>query len=805
MEKYNPQDIEPKWIKKWEDIGLYKTSEKTTKLKYYNLVMFPYSSGDLHIGHWYNFAPADIHARYKRMLGLEVLNPMGFDSFGLPAENAAIKKGVHPHEWTEENVSKMIEQLKTTGNSYEWGRVVVASRADYYKWTQWMFLLMYKKGLAYRTKALANWCPSCQTVLANEQVENGVCWRCGSQVTQKEIEQWMFSITKYADRLLKDLEKIDWPEQTITMQKNWIGRSEGLEIDFALENSDEKIRVFTTRADTILGATFMVLAPEHPLALSVVSSERKKEVEDYIKEASRKRELERMVDEKDTTGVFTGSYCINPISNERIPIYVSEYVLMGYGTGAIMGVPAHDTRDNRFARKYGLEIREVIQFAQSNKNSKSSEPKIFEGFGTLMNSGKYSGKNSNEVIESIKEYVEIHHIGNVKVNYHLRDWVVSRQRYWGAPIPIIYCEDCGIVPVSISELPVELPYDVDYTPKGTSPLATSSSFVNVACPKCGKSAKRETDTMDTFVDSSWYFLRFPTPNLEEAAFDKSLVDFWLPVDMYIGGSEHTVLHLLYSRFFTKVLFDENLISFDEPFFRLRHQGMILGPDGAKMSKSKGNVINPDDLVKTYGADTVRTYLAFMGPYDQGGPWSYQGIEGIYRYINRVWTLTTSKQAHEKIADKNDLRIMNRTIKKVSKDIDILHFNTAVSTLMEWLNYLNTKKSVSKQEIEVYLKLLAPFAPFITEEIWSGMGNTESIHTQNWPEFDDSLIAEDEITLIVQINGKVRDRVGLPINTDQDKALEASLKLSNVKRYIGNRKDYRIIFVPNKLINLVLPS
>lgn len=805
MKKYNPQDIEPKWIKKWEDSGLYKTSDKTTKLKYYNLVMFPYSSGDLHIGHWYNFAPADIHARYKRMLGLEVLNPMGFDSFGLPAENAAIKKGVHPHEWTEQNVSRMVDQLKTTGNSYDWGRVVVASRPDYYKWTQWMFLLMYKKGLAYRTKALANWCPSCQTVLANEQVENGICWRCGSQVTQKEIEQWVFSITKYADRLLKDLEKIDWPEQTIAMQKNWIGRSEGLEIDFALENSDQKIKVFTTRADTIWGATFVVLAPEHPLALLSASSERKKEVEDYIKEASRKRELERMVDEKDTTGVFTGSYCINPISNERIPVYVSEYVLMGYGTGAIMGVPAHDTRDNRFARKYGLEIREVIQPTESAKKSKSSETKIFEGFGTLMCSGNYSGKNSKEVIESIKEYVERDHLGNVKVNYHLRDWVVSRQRYWGAPIPIIYCEDCGVVPVSIIELPVELPFDVDYTPKGTSPLGTSNSFVNTVCPKCGKIAKRETDTMDTFVDSSWYFLRFPTPNLEEAAFDKSLVDFWLPVDIYIGGAEHTVLHLLYSRFFTKVLFDEGLINFDEPFFRLRHQGMILGPDGAKMSKSKGNVINPDDLVKTYGADTVRTYLAFMGPYDQGGPWSYQGIEGIYRYINRVWTLTTSKQAQEEIADKNDLRIMNRTIKKVSKDIDILHFNTAVSTLMEWLNYLNTKKSVSKQEIEVYLKLLAPFAPFITEEIWSGMGNTESIHTQNWPEFDESLIAEDEITLIVQINGKVRDRVGLPINTDQDKALEASLKLSNVKRYIGNRKDYRIIFVPNKLINLVLPS
>lgn len=806
--RYQPQDIEKKWQKIWEEKGIYYTADKSDKRKYYCLVMFPYSSGDLHIGHWYNFAPADIFARYKRMNGYNVLHPIGFDSFGLPGENAAIKSKIHPQTWTEKNIERMTQQLKSTGNSYDWRRIVATSREDYYKWTQWMFLLMYKLGLAYRAKTLANWCPDCQTVLANEQVIEGKCWRCTSVVVQREIDQWMFKITQYADRLLEDLKKIDWPKKTVTMQRNWIGRSVGVELNFPVLESQEKIKLFTTRIDTIFGVTFVVLAPEHQIVTSLlnfqfkISNSKLKEIQEYVERSKRKSERQRK-ENKEKTGVFTGLHAVNPLNNEKIPVYISEYVLMGYGTGAIMGVPAHDRRDYEFAKAFKLPIRTVIIPESGVGRSKY---KVHEGYGVLINSGNFTGIKSQQAHQKINNYIEDNHFGTQKVYYHLRDWGVSRQRYWGPPIPIIYCEKCGVVPVPELDLPVLLPYDVDYLPKGVSPLGTNRKFVNTKCPTCSGAAKRETDTMDTFVDSSWYFLRFPNPDLKTAAFSETQVNYWLPVDMYIGGVEHSVLHLLYSRFLTKVLKDEGLIKFDEPFTTLRHQGIVLGPDGYRMSKSRGNVVNPDDLVQTYGADTVRTYLAFMGPYDQGGPWNPRGIEGIYRFLGRVWTLVTKKTETLETETSNpppkSLEQMHRTIKRVSGDINSLHFNTAVAALMEWLNFLQDQKQITRGEIEIYLKLLAPFAPHITEELWEIIGRRFSIHQESWPKFREEYLVEKEATIIVQINGKLRGKLIVASSTPENEVKEKALNLEKIRKYLENKKISKKVYIPHKLINFV---
>jgi leucyl-tRNA synthetase len=808
MKNYHPQKIEKKWQKIWEESKLYETPNISDKPKYYCLVMFPYSSGDLHIGHWYNFAPTDVFARFKRMSGFNVMEPIGFDSFGLPAEGAAIKRGVHPADWTESNIANMEKQLRTIGAIYDWRREIIASRPDYYKWTQWMFLQLYKAGLAYKAKVPANWCPDCQTVLANEQVIEGRCWRCESLVVQREIAQWLFKITRYADELLEDVEKLDWPEKTKIMQRNWIGRSEGVEIAFPViytngEKSKEVLTFFTTRPDTVFGATFMAISPEHPMLKKLVTPESKRSVSEYIEKVKKKSELERVALEKEKTGVFTGSYCENVLSGAKIPVYVADYVLMSYGSGAVMGVPGHDQRDWDFARKYNLDIVEVIRGGDVTKGP------YVEG-GPLVNSREFSGLSSYEAKKKITDYIEKQGLGQRKVNYHLRDWVVSRQRYWGAPIPVVYCEKCGTVPVPEKDLPVLLPYDVDFTPKGRSPLAVNKAFVNVKCPSCQGSARRETDTMDTFVCSSWYYLRYPNSDLESKPFDTDTLKYWLPVDMYVGGAEHTVLHLLYSRFFTKALRDLGYLEFDEPFSALRHQGIILGPDGQKMSKSKGNVINPDELVSTYGADTVRAYLCFMGPYDQGGPWNPRGIEGIYRFLNRVWARVY--QTNISVANNTtleDKRLMAKTLQKVTDDISNLKFNTAVAAIMTWFNTFSSRKELSLEEIKVLLLLLAPFAPHLTEELWQSVveGSNKfeaerSIHNQSWYKIDKSYLTEEYVWLVVEVDGKVRDRLKVPYGASEEKVKTMAEELPKVRKFIEGKSVEKVVFRSNRLINFV---
>jgi len=639
---YDPGKIESKWQKIWEEKGIYQVKDKVAgKKNFYCLVMFPYSSGNVHIGHWYNFAPADVYARYQRMLGKNVLHPMGFDAFGLPAEGAAIREKIHPLVWTKKNIKQMIEQLKTMGAIYDWSRMVDSSDPDYYRWTQWVFLQMFKHGLAYKAKAMANWCPNCKSILANEQAEGGRCWRCEGPVEQREIEQWFFKTTKYADELLKDLKKLDWPERTLAMQKHWIGRSEGALIKFSIPHSKGiprsghskfSISTFTTRPDTIFGVTFFCLAPEHPMVDPLTVPAQKKAVDKYIAVAKRKTELERISEIKEKTGVFTGGYVVNPLNQEKVPVYVADYVLMSYGTGAVMGVPGHDQRDWDFAKKYKLPIVEVISGGNVKKEA-------YIGEGKLVNSGEFNGQPSLKAIKTITNYIKKNRLGKAEVQYHLRDWLVSRQRYWGAPVPIVYCSKCGTVPVPEKDLPVLLPEIKDYTPKeGESPLARSKKFVNIKCPKCGSKAQRDTDTMDTFVCSAWYYLRYSDPQNKKQFASKEKIKTWMPVDMYIGGAEHTVLHLLYSRFLTKALRDFGYLNFDEPFLALQHQGIILGEDGFKMSKSRGNVVVPGDLVKKLGADAVRIYLCFMGPYEQGGPWNSKGIMGVYRFLNRIWRI-----------------------------------------------------------------------------------------------------------------------------------------------------------------------
>lgn len=802
MAKLDLPKIEKKWQKRWEKANLYLVKDDVSaRENFYHLVMFPYPSGDLHIGHWYNFAPADTYARFKRMQGFNVLSPIGFDAFGLPAENAAIKRNIHPADWTFQNIETMRAQLKSMGPMYDWSREVVACDPNYYKWTQWMFLQMFKAGLAEKRKTWANWCPADKTVLANEQVVEGRCDRCSTEVVQREIDQWVFRITKYAQRLLDDLDTVDWPERTKLMQRNWIGRSEGAHIDFTVKESGTKIRVFTTRPDTLFGATYLVLAPEHGIIKELGTNiENLSEVQAYIDQALKKTPLQRQSEQKEKTGVeLKGLKAINPANGYEIPLWVADYVLGEYGTGAIMAVPAHDERDYEFAAAHKLEFYEVIDTTTKKIGPlKMGHAWPYTEYGTLVNSGKFTGMHSKEAIAAMaKEF------GTPTVQYKLRDWIVSRQRYWGAPIPMIECPKCGLIPVPEKDLPVLLPKLKDFrsADDGRSPLAKVSEFVNTACPQCKGPATRETDTMDTFVDSSWYYLRYTDPTNEKEFANKERMRAWLPVDIYIGGAEHTVLHLLYSRFFTKVLHDLKCVTFTEPFTKLRHQGFILGPDSQKMSKSRGNVIDPDPLVAQYGSDTVRMYLEFLGPYDQGGPWSPGAINGIARFLERVSRFVLKGAKKPAATDETTLRFVHKTIKKVAQDIEELKFNTAISTLMVFINTLH-EGVYGKELYETFVKLLAPFAPHLSEELWAKLGHKTSVHTEAFPSFDEALTQEGTVTVVVQINGKLRGKVSAPLGLSQEETVALVTQDETITHWI-TRKPKKIVFVPNKLINFVV--
>ena len=813
---YDAHEIDAKWQARWEADHLYEASDDDPRPKWYALTMFPYPSGDLHVGHWWAESPADTHARYMRMRGYNVLRPMGFDSFGLPAENAAIERNIHPQTWTMDNIERMRGQLKTLGAIYDWRREVITCLPEYYKWNQWFFLKFYEKGLAYRAQAPVNWCEHDQTTLAREQVlSDGTCERCGNPVYQRDLEQWFLRITDYAEELL-DHSKIDWPEKINIMQTNWIGRSEGAEISFGLDVpgvTEKELRVFTTRPDTTYGVTFMVLAPEHPLVPSLTTPENKTRVEEYIAQARRQTEIERLSTEKEKTGVPLGTYCINRLNGEKVALFIADYALASYGTGAVMGVPAHDQRDFEFAQKYDIPVRIVI--APSNWDQAPLTEAWVES-GTMVNSDQFDGTPNEDGKKAVTEYLESQNWGKGTVTYRIRDWLISRQRYWGTPIPIIYCPECGTVPVPEDQLPIVLPEDADFRPTGESPLKYHEGFRKTTCPDCGRDAERETDTMDTFVDSSWYQFRYTSPDAGESmAFDPEKLKFWAPVDLYTGGAEHAVMHLLYARFFTKALRDIGLLEMDEPFKRLFNQGIILGEDHEKMSKSRGNVVNPDEQTAILGADAVRAYLLFVGPWDQGGTWDTQGIRGIPRWFNRVWDLADLRRNPEgPSADAtvgNELRReTHRTIKKVTEDIEGFQFNTAIAAMMTLTNTLSRTESddatVSSPEwreaYDTLLLLLAPIAPHITEELWERTGHEYSVHSQTWPTWDDSLTVSEEVTLIVQVDGKLRDRLTVPADIAQDAAQEAALASEKVRAAMGGKTPARVIYVPGRLVNVV---
>ncbi len=810
--KYNPQEIEKKWQERWAADGIYEVGEDESRTKYYALTMFPYTSGDLHIGHWYAMAPSDVHARFKRMQGYNVLHPIGFDAFGLPAENAAIKRGIHPYTWTMNNVQNMRRQLKSIGAIYDWKREVITCQPDYYKWTQWFFLKLYKGGLAYRGEAPVNWCPTCQTVLANEQVTGeGVCERCETPVIRKSLEQWFFRITRYADELA-DHSRIDWPERIKIMQKNWIGKSKGAEISFGLENEEmepREIKVFTTRPDTVYGVTFFVLAPEHPLVPPLTTPERKAEVEAYIEKTRHESEIERTSTEKEKTGVFLGSYVINKLNGQKVPVWIGDYVLPGYGTGAVMGVPAHDQRDLEFAHKYGLPVKVVI--APSGYSGGELEQAYTET-GTMVNSGQFDSLPSEQGFEAICDYMEEKGWGKRTVSYRIRDWLISRQRYWGAPIPIVYCDKCGIVPVPEKDLPVLLPPDAEFKPTGESPLKYCQSFVNTTCPVCGAPARRETDTMDTFMCSSWYFLRYTSPGIDDHPFDKEKLKYWMPVDSYTGGAEHAVMHLLYARFFVKAIRDLGLVDFNEPFLHLFNQGLVIYR-GGKMSKSKGNVITPDVYVGEMGADSVRAYIMFVGPWEQGGEWNDNGIVGMSRWLNRVWNLALAdyrEKTRDSGAERDLERMLHKTIRKATEDMERFHFNTMLAALMELTNYLAKVQEAAdvtshlwQQTVSTLLLLLAPTAPHLAEELWELSGHRYSIHNQPWPSWDENLAKEEEITLVIQVNGKLRDKLTVPASIGENEAVKLAFEREKVKAYIDGKVVVKKIFVPGKLLNIVI--
>ncbi|HPN33253.1 MAG TPA: leucine--tRNA ligase [bacterium] len=814
--EYDSSVIEKKWQQRWETTKLYKTDLDKIDKKLYCLVMFIYPSGDrMHIGHWYNYAPTDSWARFKRMQGYQVFEPIGYDAFGLPAENYAIKKGVHPAVSTNHNIRLIREQLKAMGAMYDWDCEINTSDPSYYKWTQWLFLQLYKKGLAYRKKASANWCPSCKTVLANEQVIDGCCERCDSEVLTRDLEQWFFKITEYAERLLEGHQRIHWPEKTIAMQKNWIGKSVGARICFPVQGGEEVIEVFTTRPDTLWGVTYMVLAPEHPLVGRLTKPEQQKAVKEYVLQARKQKEIDRMSTEKEKTGVFLGSYCINPVNQEAVPIWIADYVLVTYGTGAVMAVPAHDQRDFEFASKYQLPIREVV----SPVGSPAAQPldHAFEAPGIMINSGPFSGTPSSEGLAQVIDYLQEKKWGGKKINYKLRDWLISRQRYWGAPIPILYCEKCGEVPVPEADLPVLLPEDVQFSGKGESPLSTSATFMQAVCPQCGGPARREIDTMDTFVCSSWYFLRYPNSTLQDRPFDPKRVADWLPVDQYVGGAEHAVMHLLYARFFTKALYDLGLINFDEPFSRLVHQGIITAK-GAKMSKSKGNVVNPDKFVQEFGSDTFRLYMMFMGSYEEGGDWSDEGIIGIHRFLKRVWRVVWTCVENPPQGSENERFIkvvqqMHYAIKQVTQDLERFHFNTAVSRIMELVNeislylqdvpVLNQNRELLQTVIPTLIQLLAPFAPHFSEELWEVIGRPYSVFNTTWPEHDESWLVQRTIQLGVQINGKIRGQVEVSADMADQQILAEALKDAKIKTYVDGKTIVKSFVVPKKLVSLVV--
>ncbi|HIR74210.1 TPA: leucine--tRNA ligase [Candidatus Ventrenecus avicola] len=793
------KSIEKKWQKKWEETNLYAYKEDKTKEKLYCLEMFSYPSGaKLHLGHWYNFGVTDTWARFKKMCGYNLFHPMGFDAFGLPAENYAIKTGIHPRISTEKNIATMEQQLKAIGGSWDWRHEVVTCREDYYKWTQWMFLQLYKHGLAYKKEAPVNWCPSCNTVLANEQVVSGECERCGSTVIRKKMSQWFFKITEYAEELLQDLDKLDWPEKTKILQRNWIGKSNGAYVDFKVKDHEESFTVFTTRADTLFGATYCVLAPEHELVDKITTKEQKEEVEKYQLEAAKQSEIERTSTVKEKTGVFTGAYAINPVNGKEIPIWISDYVLASYGTGAIMAVPAHDERDYDFAKKFGLEIIQVLK----GKEEENIDDKAMTGDGIHINSGFLDGLNKEEALNKMYDYLEEKGCGKKTTTYKLRDWLVSRQRYWGAPIPVIYCEKCGIVPVPESDLPVVLPDDVEFTPDGESPLKKCESFMKTTCPCCGAPATREADTLDTFVCSSWYFLRYPDNLNDKAPFEKEIVNKMLPVDKYVGGIEHACMHLLYARFFVKALRDMGYLNFDEPFKSLVHQGTILGPDGEKMSKSKGNTVSPDEYVEEYGSDVLRGYLMFGFNYVDGGPWTDDGIKSINKFYNRIVKLVENIDEKEKEIPELEVSL-HKTIKAVRTDIEKFQFNTCISRIMEYTNALSKHDKIPRKYIENLILLLAPFAPHITEELWESIGNEYSVYNQSYPEYDEEKTKDESKTIGIQVNGKLRGEVSVTESDTEDSVKEKVLSEENIKKYTDKKEIVKFIYVPNKIVSIIV--
>ena len=917
---YNPAEIEPKWQKRWEADGLYNADIDYSKNKYYALTMLPYPSGDMHIGHWYAMTPADARARYLRMQGYNVLFPMGFDAFGLPAENAAIKHGIHPKEWTYANINQMRTQLKSMGAMFDWRREAISSDPEYYLWSQWFFIQLYNQGLAYRKMSPVDWCPHCNTTLAREQVwgEDRHCERCGTPVIKKDLEQWFFRTTKYAEELL-DFKHLDWPERVKTLQTNWVGRSEGATVIFETEQGDP-MEVFTTRPDTLWGATFMVLAPEHPLVDTITTEEYRSIVDAYIKQATRQTDIERESAEKDKTGVFTGGFAINPVNNELIPIWIADYVLMTYGTGAIMAVPAHDERDFEFALKFGLPIipvidrpdgltksvalagtmksgfaeqlgLEAIPFEEKDGSlfitipedkieryvelakqyikqdswtevvganwsfifpdgvwewdsvkrdaeiltrCQEYEPEIRDKhtvmemlwgqefyrdalfhheYGQMINSGPLSSTPANEAVSHTIDYLKERGNGEKAINYHLRDWLISRQRYWGAPIPMVYCNSCGVQPVPEDQLPVLLPDDVAWRPTGESPLKFHPTWSHTTCPNCGEDAHRETDTMDTFMCSSWYHLRYLSPHYDKGPFDPEEYDYWMPVDTYTGGIEHATMHLIYTRFFHKAGRDMGVMKGPEPMMQLRNQGIVLGEDSEKMSKSRGNVVAPDALVARYGADTVRAYLMFFARWDLGGPWNSSGIEGSVRWVRRVWTLfteSTPKGNPKPDTIRSLRRKVHQTLRNVTHDFENFEFNTIISSLMELLNEMYKAREGGAagtpewdEAIDIYLRMMAPVTPHIAEELWVRMGKPYSIHNQSWPEVDDEAAAEDMITLVVQVNGKVRDRITVPVGIDDEQAKAIALESETVQKYLGDQTPRKIILVPRRLVNIVV--
>ncbi len=825
QEKYAPHDIEAKWQKYWEENKTFKVEMDKDKPKSYVLEMFPYPSGNLHMGHVRNYSIGDVIARFRTMKGFNVLHPMGWDSFGMPAENAAIKHNIPPKKWTLENIANMTRQLKALGLSYDWDREVTTCKEDYYKWTQWFFELFYKRGLAVKKESAVNWCDTCNTVLANEQVIDGKCWRCDHEVVKKDLSQWFFKITDYADELLKDLDLLPgWPERVKTMQRNWIGRSEGLEFSFEIPALNDTVAVYTTRPDTAYGVTFMALAAEHPLIKKICENNPKAdEINAFCERVRNQSEIERTSSESEKEGVFTGVYCINPFTGRKVEIWVTNYVLYDYGTGAVMGVPTGDQRDWMFADKYGIE--KIVTICPIGKELKLEEMTCAyeEKEGMLVNSGEFTGMEMHKAMSAIMDKAEAEGFGKRRVNYRLRDWLISRQRYWGAPIPIIYCPHCGEVLVPEDQLPVRLPEDVSFTAGAKSPLATSEEFVHCKCPKCGADATRETDTMDTFLCSSWYYLRYTDAHNDKMPFDKELNNYWGPVDQYIGGIEHAILHLLYSRFFVKVLRDAGLVDYDEPFSNLLTQGMVI-KDGAKMSKSLGNVVSPEEILSKYGADTARLFILFAAPPERELEWSDQGVEGSFRFLNRIWRIVqafepvlaqkVTEYDHSNLseADKDLRRVLHSSIKKVTNDIETrFNFNTAISTMMELVNALYAYKEAAKEPnaglvyeaISDLIKMMSPFVPHITEELWRGaIDANSSVHEQSWPECDEEALKVDNVEIVLQVNGKVRGRLTVPAEATKEELEKIAMADANVQAHIGDATVRKVICVPGRLVNIV---